>query len=158
MSKACAFAVLLGSYSVSCQSHRPLLIESYAQAKKLIPQYERQYNKNKNAGPWVGPGPTPALRLRRAYPASPALLSGHVELLLEDGKVTSQTGAIVVVGKQIVMTDTAGNYAVELPPGRYTLRSGGVGFLWSLAPLLQVAAGDSIRLDFRLLSDVRPLY
>jgi hypothetical protein len=157
MTRNCAFTVLVSSYLASCQSHRPLLIESYAQAQKLVPLYERQYSRNKKLTPWVGPVPPPALQLRRTHPAGPALLLGHVALVLENGKLLSQPGAIVIINKQALITDKAGNYTLELPPGRYALRSGGVGFLWSQAPLLRVAAGDSVRLDFRLLSDVRPL-
>jgi hypothetical protein len=157
MLKNYAFTVVVCSYLASCQSHRPVLIENYAQAQKLVPLYERQYSINKKPIPWVGPGPAPALRLRRAHPTSSALLLGHVALRLENGKLLSQPSAAVVIDKQIITADKAGNYAVELPPGRYTLRSGGVGFLWSQAPPLQVVAGDSVRLDFCLLSDVRPI-
>jgi hypothetical protein len=157
MSKSYAFTALAGIYLASCQSHRPLLIENYTQAQKLVPLYERQYSKNKKPVPWVGPWPAPALRLRRAHPASPALLLGHVALVLENGKLLSQPSATVLIDKQAITADEAGNYAVELPPGRHALRSGGVGFLWSQAPLLQVVAGDSIRLDFRLLADIRPI-
>ena len=157
MSKKYAFTVVACSYLASCQSHRPLLIENYAQAQRLVPLYERQYGKNKKATPWVGPRPAPALRLRRAHPTSSALLLGHVALVLENGKLLSQPGAAVVIDKQVVATDKAGNYVVELLPGRYVLRGGGIGFLWSQAPPLQVVAGDSVRLDFQLLSDVRPI-
>lgn len=157
MSSIRALTVLLCGYLVSCQSPRPLLVENYGQAEKLVPRYERQYSKNKKPAPWLGPPPAPASRLRRTHPASPALLLGHVDLVLENGQAVSQPAATVVIDKQLLTTDAAGNYAVALPAGRHTLRSGGVGFLWSQALRLQVAVGDSVRLDFRLLPDMRPL-
>lgn len=157
MSSTRAFILLLCSYLVSCQSQRPLLIESYEQAKKLVPQYECQYGKNQKPTPWIGPPPAPAIRLRRANPASLALLLGHVDLVLENGQVVSQPAATVVIDNQLITSDAAGNYALALPPGQHTLRSGGIGFLWSQALPLQLAVGDSIRLNFRLLSDIRPL-
>jgi hypothetical protein len=157
MPKKYAFTVVVCSYLASCQSHRPVLVENYAQAQKLVPLYERQYSQHKKITPWVGPPPAPALRLQRTHPANSAWLLGHVALLLEDGKLLSQPGAVVVVDKQVITADKVGNYALEVPPGRYVLRGGGIGFLWSQAPPLQVAAGDSVRLDFQLLSDVRPI-
>lgn len=152
------FTLVVGGYLASCQSHRPLLIENYAQARKLVPRYERQYGKNKKTAPWLGPPPAPASYLRQAHVTGSALLLGHVEVLLEDGQLLSQPTAIVSVDNQIFFTDKAGNYAVALPPGRHTLRGGAVGFLLSQAPTLQFAAGDSVRLDFRLLAEVRPIY
>ncbi|MFD1873940.1 carboxypeptidase-like regulatory domain-containing protein [Hymenobacter bucti] len=149
--------LLLGSYLASCQSSRPLLIESYGQAQKLVPQYVRQHGKNQSSTPWLGPPPAPVQRYRRAHPASPAVLLGHVDLLLENGQVVRQPGALLVIDKQGIIANDAGDYAVELAAGQHTLRGGGVGFLWSQAPPLFVAVGDSIRVDFRLLSDPRPL-
>ena len=156
MFNARTLIILLGSYLVSCQSPRPLLIKNYEQAQKLVPQYARQYGKKQKITAWVGPPPAPAIRLRRAKSASPALL-GHVDLVLENGQVMSQSAVTIVIDKQFITSDAAGNYAVALPPGQHTLRSGGIGFLWLQALRLQVAAGDSIQLDFHLLSDPRPL-
>ena len=156
MSTIRAFLLLLsGSYLAGCQGQRPLLIENYAQAQKLVPQYERQYSQHRDT-PWVGPPPI-ITRLPHRPGAKGAVLLGHVDLLLEDGKLLSQPAAIVMLDKQVLTTNSAGDYAIALLPGPHTLRGGGIGFLWSEAPTLQVAAGDSIRVDFRLLQDVRPL-
>jgi hypothetical protein len=156
MSGIRAFLLLLsGSYLAGCQSQRPLLIENYVQAQTLVPQYERQYSQHRFT-PWVGPPPV-ATRLPRRPGARGAVLLGHVDLLLEDGKLLSQPAATIIVDKQVVAANGAGDYAIALLPGRHTLRGGGVGFLWSEAPTLQVTAGDSIRVDFRLLQDIRPL-
>ena len=156
MSTIRPFLLLLsGSYLAGCQSQRPLLIENYAQAQKLVPQYERQYSQHRDT-PWVGPPPV-TTRLPRRPAAKGAVLQGHVDLLLEDGKLLSQPAATIMLDKQVLTANNAGDYIVALRPGRHTLRGGGIGFLWSEAPTLQVAAGDSIRVDFRLLQDVRPL-
>jgi hypothetical protein len=152
-----AFTMLLSSYSLSCQSPRVVLVKNYEQAKKLVPQYERQYSKNRRPTPWLGPPPAPVLRLRRTHSASLSVLLGHVDLVLENGKAISQPAAAVVIDEQIITADAAGNYILALPPGQHTVRSGGIGFLWSQALRLQVAVGDSIQLNFRLLSDPRPI-
>ncbi len=147
-----AFAGLLAG----CRSQQPIEITDYSQAKKLLPQYERLSSSPRGALPWLGPPPGMATRLRRRA-ATEAVLCGHVDLLLENGQAVPQAAAIIMVGDKPTYTDQAGNYAVTLAAGQQPVRAGGVGFLWSRVTLLQVAASDSIQLNFRLLQDLRPL-
>jgi hypothetical protein len=78
-------------------------------------------------------------------------------LLGQDRHLLVQPGAIISVDKGYILSDAQGNYSQLVAPGRHALRGGGIGLLWSVAKPLKVAQGDSIRVDFELLSDLRPL-
>jgi hypothetical protein len=133
----------------------------YSQARKLSEEYSRRYKPGQKPAYWVGPS-TSYTRLRRKDPAREAIITGHVDEREEDGTLRPMPGAFISIGKISIreshtFADEQGNYVRTLTPGRYPMRVGGIGLLWSEAPPLQVQMGDSIRANFQLLFDLRPL-
>jgi hypothetical protein len=149
-----SLALLLAAL-VGCHSQREITILNYAQANKLVPNY-LQCPSQRKVG-WVGPPPAVPAYLRRTNPAKEAIIVGQVSLLGQDGRLLVQPAATISVDKNFTSSDAHGNYAQVVAPGRHTLRGGGIGLLWSVAKPLKVALGDSIKVDFELLSDSRPL-
>jgi hypothetical protein len=68
-----------------------------------------------------------------------------------------QPGVIISVDKGYVLSDAQGNYSQLVALGRHTPRGRGIGLLWSVAKPLEVAQGDVIRIDSKLLSDSQPI-
>jgi hypothetical protein len=149
-----SLALLLAAL-VGCHSQREITILNYAQANKLVPNY-LQCPSQRKVG-WVGPPPAVPAYLRRTNPAKEAIIVGQVSLLGQDGRLLVQPAATISVDKNFTSSDAHGNYARVVAPGLHTLRGGGIGLLWSVAKPLKVALGDSIKVDFELLSDSRPL-
>jgi hypothetical protein len=147
--------VLLLATLVSCHSQQEIIILNYAQADKLVPAYLHHPSQRKVG--WVGPPPAVLTYLRRTNPAKEAIIVGQVSLLGQDGRLLVQPAATISVDKKFTSSDAHGNYAQVVAPGRHTLRGGGIGLLWSVAKPLKVALGDSVEVDFELLSDPRPL-
>jgi hypothetical protein len=152
--RALSLTLLLAAL-VGCRSPQEVVIMNYAQAGKLVPNYLRHPQQRKVG--WVGPPPAAPTYLRRTSPDKEAILVGLTYLLGQDARLRVQPAITVSVDKKFILSDARGNYAQVVAPGRYTLRGGGVGLLWSVAKPLQVAQGDSIRIDFELLSDPRPI-
>jgi hypothetical protein len=149
-----SLALLLAAL-VGCHSQREITILNYAQANKLVPNY-LQCPSQRKVG-WVGPPPAVPAYLRRTNPAKEAIIVGQVSLLGQDGRLLVQPAATISVDEKFTSSNAHGNYARVVAPGLHTLRGGGIGLLWSVAKPLKVALGDSIKVDFELLSDSRPL-
>lgn len=146
----------VGSGLAGCQP--PLSISSYPQAQRLADEYTKQYKPNQKTKAWYGPAPAMPSPLRRIHSQQPAILVGHVVRLDPDGTTVPQPGASIILKyKELAATDETGTYVLPLPPGRHVITAGAIGFLKSKPTAIEVRAGDSIRLDFRLLPDLRPI-
>jgi hypothetical protein len=152
--RALGLASLLAAL-VSCHSQREVVIMNYSQADKLVPNYLR-HPSQRQVG-WVGPLPATSTYWRRTNAAKAAIIVGQVSLVGQDGRLLIQPAATIAIDKAFTSADAHGNYAQVVAPGRHVLRGGGIGLLWSVAKPLRVAQGDSIRIDFKLLSDSRPI-
>jgi hypothetical protein len=135
----------------------PIIVSDYAQAQLLADDYTKHYTPNKKTRGWYGPAPAIS-PLRRIHPQQPAIVVGHVVRLEADATTTPQPGASVILKyKELAATDENGAYVLSLPPGTHTVTAGAIGFLKSKPISFKLQAGDSIQLNFRLMSDLRPI-
>ncbi|SNC65696.1 hypothetical protein SAMN06265337_1359 [Hymenobacter gelipurpurascens] len=150
------FTLILCGCLVSCKG--PIVIQDCLQAQKLAADYAKSYSPHHMQRGWYGPPPVVSPPLRRAHLQQQAILLGHVDRLGSDGTVSPQPGARVFARQQFTDTDSHGNYTLPLATGTYTLRCGAVGLLVPQEPVaLHVRPGDSIRINFLLLVDPRPI-
>jgi hypothetical protein len=149
------FCLGLAPYLAGCKA--PVLITDYQQAAPLVDEYVKKYHPNKSSRDWNGPPPVISPPLPRANRQQKAVLLGHVSRLEPDGTTSPQPGARILADKQFTDTDSQGNYTLPLATGFYTIRCGTVGLLIPQPATVHVRPGDSIRIDFRLLLDPRPI-
>lgn len=148
-------AVSLSAF-VGCRSWQTTRVLSYSQGEALSVDYVRHYNPHRNQAKWVGP-PAAFTHYRRAHPTDAAIITGCVFRQEPVGEPIPLPGAIIKIDKAHIFADPAGNYVFVLAPGRHRIWGGGVGLLYSEALPLRVGSGDSIRINFHLLPDFRPL-
>ena len=142
---------------VGCHVPRTIHVTSYTQGKKLAAEYERYYTPRQRATCWLGPPPASCTRLRRTNPTKQAVILGQVDEILENGGLIPAPVALIKIDQFRTSADAAGRYVQVVSPGRHTVQAGWIGLLWSKAPPLQIAQGDSVRIDFQLMPDFRPL-
>lgn len=88
-------------------------------------------------------------------PAAEPVLFGQVKVLDKAGPYTLST-AIISLDEKLTFADAAGNYRLVLTPGKHQLMTGQIGIYQSRLTIA-VALGDSVRIDFHLRPDQRPL-
>ena len=96
------------------------------------------------------------LGLAGAFLAPSGLSAAQIQGVVVDadsGHPLAQTGVAVSPGKGTV-TDSLGRYEVALPPGRYEVEAGRIGYV-ALSRQVGLRPGETLRLDFAL--EVRPL-
>lgn len=76
----------------------------------------------------------------------------------EKSKTPIKSGGVKLDGVKRYVSDTAGKYVINLKPGRYTFQGQGYGYYWPTTKKIKISQGDSVRLDFFLKEDLRPLY
>ena len=140
---------------VGCRNQRMVHVLNFPQAKALGAEYLRRYDKRQRPAYWVGPPPS-CVYLRRNNITREPIILGQVDELLENGALLPSPSAIIIIDKIHTSADEAGNYRRTVSPGAHTMRVGWPGLLWSVAPPLRVAQGDSIRINFKLMPDPRP--
>lgn len=149
------FCFILQGSLVGCRS---LVLNDYKQAQLLADAYTRHYKPNQKNRTWYGPAPALYSPRRRIHPQQPAILVGHVVRLEADGTTAPQPGALIILKqKALADTDESGTYVLSLPPGTHTVNAGAIGFLTSKPISIKVREGDSIRLNFPLMPDLRPI-
>ncbi len=141
---------------VSCRIQQPVQIINYQQVRELSTKWALHYKAHKKQAYWVGP-PLRYTSMSRKNPTQKAIFTGHVDVMEENGKSTFLPGALVAFDEIHTETDRSGNFLLEVPAGRHSLKVGGIGLLWSEAPPLRVRQGDSIKIQVSLLPDLRPL-
>lgn len=78
--------------------------------------------------------------------------------LVDQGRVQALYSAIIAIDDSISFTNEAGDYRRLLKPGSYRFLAGQIGLYPSLIQRLRVEPGDSVRINFHLRPDLRPLY
>ncbi|SFP87378.1 carboxypeptidase-like regulatory domain-containing protein [Hymenobacter arizonensis] len=141
---------------IGCRQ-QPTQILTYAQGKRLSAEYLSNHKPGKAPAYWVGPSTT-YIHLRQVKPAKDAIIVGHVDVQEENGTMRPWPSAIISIDQKHTFANENGDYARVISPGLHTMRVGWIGMLWSEAPPLRVQAGDSIRVDFQLLPEFRPLH
>ena len=106
----------------------------------------------------VGPSPPreqEIMRFRSTNPTKGPVLFGQVNLI--DGTNTYiLASAIVSLDKKVSFATAEGSYFLTVPPGSHQMMTGQVGVLHSVLTL-HLKQGDSIRVNFHLRPDRRPL-
>jgi hypothetical protein len=129
---------------------------NYAQVKQLREEYTRSHGLEMKQTNWIGP-PATVTRLRRKKPLQAAIISGKVNVIQQDGRLTPLP-ATVIIDKTVLFADSTGSYGQAVPSGRHKIRVSWVGHLRSYATPLRVKSGDSIRVDFKILPEFMPLH
>lgn len=99
-------------------------------------------------------------RFRRKDTTKEPIVTGHIDML-QNGRLFPTEWVSVCVDQECAVkgafphSDPAGNYTRELPPGPHQLLATFIGLLPSVVKL-QLAQGDSVRLNFHLRADTRP--
>ena len=148
------FIISIG-WLVSCRSGKTIQVLSYEQGVTMGREYVHHYNPHRTQAKWQGP-PAAFTCFRRTNPADAPVIAGSVAIQEENGELTLLPGTIITIDDDHTFADKAGNYVRVIGSGRHHVRVGGVGFLWSEAPSLQVERGDSIRINVHLLPEFRP--
>ncbi len=107
----------------------------------------------------VGPAPQETqeiTRFRSKDPTTAPVVLGRV-YLLDQGRVEALPAAIIAIDDSIFFANEAGDYCRRLQPGRYRFLTGQIGIYPSRIQRLRVELGDSVRIDFHLRPDLRPL-
>ncbi|NML65814.1 hypothetical protein HHL22_11425 [Hymenobacter sp. RP-2-7] len=102
-------------------------------------------------------------RFKSHNPASAPLISGAIDQRQSDGSRYSpaiargiQNFAVLAIDGVLFNSQPDGTYSFKLTTGRHRLRVGLPGLMRVDIPL-RVYQGDSVRLDFHLRTDSRPL-
>ncbi|WP_310394166.1 hypothetical protein [Hymenobacter sp.] len=108
----------------------------------------------------VALGPAPPreqeiTRFRRTDPAKEPVVFGRV-LVLDKTHTYPQAAAIVSLDDSISFANEAGEYRLIVSPGAHRFLTGQIGILPSQLTL-EVERGDSVRINFHLRPDLRPL-
>jgi hypothetical protein len=107
----------------------------------------------------VGPAPheTQDITRFRSKDATKApVVLGRV-YLVDQGRVQALPAAIIALDDSISFTNESGDYRRRLQPGNHRFLAGQIGLYPSLIQRLRVDLGDSVRIDFHLRPDLRPL-
>jgi hypothetical protein len=148
---------LLGSLIlISCRPTVVLTREDVDPAKLEKKQMHRILRRSTVT---LGPPPISCIRLRRTDSTREALACGRISSLESNGFSRPFPGAISWSGQQTyVITDANSYYVLPLTPGKHALQAGAIGFLISAPLPLTIEQGDSIIINYELLSDFRPLH
>ena len=83
------------------------------------------------------------------------MVFGSIKVLDKAG-VYALPSAVLSLDEKLAYADEAGNYRLVLEPGEHHFMAGQIGIHQSRLTLM-VAQGDSVRINFHLRPDLRPL-
>jgi hypothetical protein len=96
-------------------------------------------------------------RFRRTDQNKGAIVFGYIRVSDPQAGVYPLSAAILSLDEKISFANKSGEYSLTLPAGIHQFMTGQIGIHQSRIAL-KVKQGDSIRLDFNLRPDLRPLY
>lgn len=82
----------------------------------------------------------------------------HGYIYSENTREPIGIGYLRLDGEKRYKTDKSGTYNINIEPGKHKFEGQGYGYYWPSTKKIKVSQGDSIRIDFFLKEDVRPLY
>lgn len=93
---------------------------------------------------------------RRADPSKEAILFGHIDLLSSKSKKSPLPAAIISLDEKLSFANDTGDYSLALPQGVHQFMTEQIGVYQSRL-VLKIDRGDSIRINFNLRPDLRPI-
>lgn len=107
----------------------------------------------------VGPAPPreqEIMRFRSTDSTKEPTVFGRIRVMDKEAGTYALSSAILSLDKKISYADETGDYRLILEPGMHQFMTGQIGIHQSRL-ILQVVRGDSVRINFNLRPDLRPL-
>jgi hypothetical protein len=91
---------------------------------------------------------------KKSTPSTENLINGSI-IDFDTRKPVQAT--FIQIGSVFVSTDSVGKFQCTLPPGKYRMRVGFIGYYWLYTSKISLRKGEQLTIVFSLKEDTRPI-